>query len=150
MKHGKKYVDSAKLIDRATQYDVAEALDIAVKTGKASKTGVEVRTTVATADGIAVDRNLHVVLREGLHELEGGEELSVSEVCLPLAVLVEDEAEDDAVLKTGLVKDQRRDRVEAVEPAARLVDRFGNEIRGEGLVEKLLIFKRVMILRERH
>ncbi len=35
MKHGKKYVDSAKLIDRATQYDVAEALDLAVKTGKA-------------------------------------------------------------------------------------------------------------------
>ena len=35
MKHGKKYVDSAKLIDRSTQYDVADALDIAVKTGKA-------------------------------------------------------------------------------------------------------------------
>ena len=35
MKHGKKYVDSAKLIDRNTQYDVAEALDFAVKTGKA-------------------------------------------------------------------------------------------------------------------
>ncbi len=35
MKHGKKYVDSAKLIDRGAQYDVAEALDIAVKTGKA-------------------------------------------------------------------------------------------------------------------
>ena len=35
MKHGKKYVDSAKLIDRAAQYEVAEALDIAVKTGKA-------------------------------------------------------------------------------------------------------------------
>ena len=35
MKHGKKYVDSAKLIDRNTLYDVAEALDIAVKTGKA-------------------------------------------------------------------------------------------------------------------
>ena len=35
MKHGKKYVDSAKLIDRNVQYDVAEALDIAVKTGKA-------------------------------------------------------------------------------------------------------------------
>ena len=35
MKHGKKYVDSAKLIDRAALYDVAEALDIAVKTGKA-------------------------------------------------------------------------------------------------------------------
>jgi large subunit ribosomal protein L1 len=35
MKHGKKYVDSAKLIDRTTLYDVNEALDLAVKTGKA-------------------------------------------------------------------------------------------------------------------
>ena len=35
MKHGKKYVDSAKLIDRGTQYDVADALEMAVKTGKA-------------------------------------------------------------------------------------------------------------------
>ena len=35
MKHGKKYVDSAKLFDRANLYDVNEALDIAVKTGKA-------------------------------------------------------------------------------------------------------------------
>lgn len=35
MKHGKKYVDSAKLVDRSVQYDVNEALDLAVKTGKA-------------------------------------------------------------------------------------------------------------------
>ncbi|MBE6778527.1 MAG: 50S ribosomal protein L1 [Ruminococcaceae bacterium] len=35
MKHGKKYVESAKLIDRNAQYDVAEAIDLAVKTGKA-------------------------------------------------------------------------------------------------------------------
>ena len=35
MKHGKKYVDSTKLIDRNAQYEIAEALDIAVKTGKA-------------------------------------------------------------------------------------------------------------------
>ena len=35
MKHGKKYVDSVKLIDKGAQYDVTEALDIAVKTGKA-------------------------------------------------------------------------------------------------------------------
>ena len=35
MKHGKKYVDSAKLIDRNNLYDVAEALDLTVKTGKA-------------------------------------------------------------------------------------------------------------------
>ena len=35
MKHGKKYVDSAKLIDSQTYYDVSDALDLAVKTGKA-------------------------------------------------------------------------------------------------------------------
>ncbi len=35
MKHGKKYVDSAKLLDRSALYDVNEALDLAVKTGKA-------------------------------------------------------------------------------------------------------------------
>ena len=35
MKHGKKYVDSVKLIDSAALYDINEALDLAVKTGKA-------------------------------------------------------------------------------------------------------------------
>ena len=35
MKHGKKYVDSAKLVDRNTLYDVNEALDLVIKTGKA-------------------------------------------------------------------------------------------------------------------
>ncbi len=35
MKHGKKYVESAKLIDRTKLYDTAEALDIAVKTASA-------------------------------------------------------------------------------------------------------------------
>ena len=35
MKHGKKYVDSQKLVDRGTLYEVNEALDLAVKTGKA-------------------------------------------------------------------------------------------------------------------
>ncbi len=35
MKHGKKYVDSAKLIDRAKLYDTAEALELCVKTGSA-------------------------------------------------------------------------------------------------------------------
>ncbi len=35
MKHGKKYVDSAKLIDRNTVYDTAEALGLAVQTAKA-------------------------------------------------------------------------------------------------------------------
>lgn len=35
MKHGKKYVDSAKLVDRAKQYETAEALELCVKTGTA-------------------------------------------------------------------------------------------------------------------
>ena len=35
MKHGKKYVDSAKLFDGNTLFDVKDALDLAVKTGKA-------------------------------------------------------------------------------------------------------------------
>jgi len=35
MKHGKKYVDSVKLVDSGTLYEVSEALDLAVKTGKA-------------------------------------------------------------------------------------------------------------------
>ena len=35
MKHGKKYVESAKLIDRSAQYDVTDEIDLAVKTGKA-------------------------------------------------------------------------------------------------------------------
>lgn len=35
MKHGKKYVDSPKLIDRAKLYDTTEALELCVKTGSA-------------------------------------------------------------------------------------------------------------------
>ena len=35
MKHGQKYLESAKLVDRATLYDPAEALDLAVKTSSA-------------------------------------------------------------------------------------------------------------------
>lgn len=35
MKHGKKYVDSAKLVDRNKQYEVSEALELAVASAKA-------------------------------------------------------------------------------------------------------------------
>ena len=31
MKHGKKYVDGAKLVDRSNLYDSAEALDLSLK-----------------------------------------------------------------------------------------------------------------------
>ncbi|MEG0752634.1 MAG: 50S ribosomal protein L1 [Angelakisella sp.] len=35
MRHGKKYVDSVKLIDTTSFYDVTEAIDLCTKTGKA-------------------------------------------------------------------------------------------------------------------
>ena len=35
MKHGKKYIESAKLVDRASLYEPAEALELAVKTSSA-------------------------------------------------------------------------------------------------------------------
>ena len=35
MKHGKKYVDSAKLIDKTKLYDASEALELCCKTAKA-------------------------------------------------------------------------------------------------------------------
>ncbi len=35
MKHGKKYVDSSKMVDRAKLYETAEALDVCTKTAKA-------------------------------------------------------------------------------------------------------------------
>ena len=35
MKHGKKYIESAKLIDRSKAYDTMEALELAVSTAKA-------------------------------------------------------------------------------------------------------------------
>ena len=37
MKHGKKYVDSAKAVDYAKQYESAEALDIVCKQAKRAK-----------------------------------------------------------------------------------------------------------------
>jgi len=67
MKHGKKYVDSAKLVDRSTQYDVAEALDLAVKTGKAKfDETVEVHVRLGV-DGRHADQQVRgaVVLPNG-------------------------------------------------------------------------------------
>ena len=34
MKHGKKYIESSKLVDTTKLYDVDEAMDLAVKTKK--------------------------------------------------------------------------------------------------------------------
>ncbi len=67
MKHGKKYVDSAKLIDRGNQYEVSEALDLVVKTGKAKfDETVEVHVKLGV-DGRHADQQVRgaVVLPNG-------------------------------------------------------------------------------------
>ncbi len=67
MKHGKKYVESAKLIDRSAQYDVAEAIDLTVKTGKAKfDETVEVHVRLGV-DGRHADQQVRgaVVLPNG-------------------------------------------------------------------------------------
>ena len=67
MKHGKKYVESAKLVDSSALYDVAEALDLAIKTGTAKfDETVEVHVRLGV-DGRHADQQVRgaVVLPHG-------------------------------------------------------------------------------------
>ena len=67
MKHGKKYVESAKLVDSNALYDVVEALDLAIKTGKAKfDETVEVHVRLGV-DGRHADQQVRgaVVLPNG-------------------------------------------------------------------------------------
>ena len=67
MKHGKKYVDGAKLIERSRLYDTQEALDLCVKTGTAKfDETVEVHVKLGV-DGRHADQQVRgaVVLPHG-------------------------------------------------------------------------------------
>ena len=67
MKHGKKYVESAKLIDRSALYEVTEALDLSIKTGTAKfDETVEVHVRLGV-DGRHADQQVRgaVVLPNG-------------------------------------------------------------------------------------
>ena len=67
MKHGKKYVESAKLVDSSALYDVADALDLSIKTGKAKfDETVEVHVRLGV-DGRHADQQVRgaVVLPNG-------------------------------------------------------------------------------------
>ena len=67
MKHGKKYVESAKLVDSSALYDVAEALHLSIKTGKAKfDETVEVHVRLGV-DGRHADQQVRgaVVLPNG-------------------------------------------------------------------------------------
>ncbi len=86
MKHGKKYVDGAKLIERSRLYDTQEALDLCVKTGTAKfDETVEVHVKLGV-DGRHADKQVRgaIVLPHGT-----GKTVRVLAICKP-------EKEDEA------------------------------------------------------
>ena len=78
----------------------------------------------------------------------------VDDVALVLAhlyaVLVVDVTEHYAVAERRLPEQGRGNGKQRIEPSSRLVHRFGNEVRGESFLENILVFERIMPLRERH
>lgn len=78
MKHGKKYVDSAKLVDRAKLYDPQDALELCVKTGTAKfDETVEVHVKLGV-DGRHADQQVRgaIVLPNGT-----GKHIRVLAIC---------------------------------------------------------------------
>jgi large subunit ribosomal protein L1 len=80
MKHGKKYVDSAKMIERGVGYETVDALDLCVKTGKAKfDETVEVHVKLGV-DGRHADQQVRgaIVLPNGT-----GKNVRVLALCKP-------------------------------------------------------------------
>ena len=67
-----------------------------------------------------------------------------------LAAVVNDVAQADDVAIRRRVEHQRRDRVQTVEPTARLIDRLADEVRWKALFEQIGVLERVVPLRVRH
>ena len=81
MKHGKKYVDSAKVVDRAKLYDAPEALDMAAKGAKAKfdetieahiRLGVDSRHAVVLPNGTGKSVRVLVFCKEDKFEAAKG------------------------------------------------------------------------------
>ena len=66
------------------------------------------------------------------------------------AILVAHKAKHDTVLKARLVEQAGGDRKQGIKPAACLVERFADEVRGIAALELLLVFKRIVPLRKGH
>ena len=80
MKHGKKYVDSVKLIERGVTYEAADALDLCVKTGKAKfDETIEIHVKLGV-DGRHADQQVRgaIVLPNGT-----GKNVRVLALCKP-------------------------------------------------------------------
>lgn len=94
MKHGKKYVDSVKLIDKTKLYDTDEALDLCVKTGTAKfDETVEVHVKLGV-DGRHADQQVRgaIVLPNGT-----GRTVRVLAICKDDKVAAAQEAGADFV-----------------------------------------------------
>lgn len=101
MKHGKKYVDGAKLIDRSKLYDANEALDLCVKTGTAKfDESVEVHVKLGV-DSRHADQQVRgaIVLPNGT-----GKKVRVLAICKGDAAKAAEEAGAEFVGAEDLVK----------------------------------------------
>lgn len=101
MKHGKKYVDSAKLVDRSKLYDSDEALDICVKTATAKfDESVEVHVKLGV-DSRHADQQVRgaIVLPNGT-----GKKVRVLAICKGDAVKAAQDAGADYVGAEDMIK----------------------------------------------
>ncbi len=101
MKHGKKYVDGAKLVDRSKLYDADEALDLCVKTGTAKfDESVEVHVKLGV-DSRHADQQVRgaIVLPNGT-----GKKLRVLAICKGEAAKDAEAAGADYVGAEDMVK----------------------------------------------
>lgn len=101
MKHGKKYVDGAKLIDRSMLYDANEALNLCVKTGTAKfDESVEVHVKLGV-DSRHADQQVRgaIVLPNGT-----GKKVRVLAICKGDAAKAAEEAGAEFVGAEDIVK----------------------------------------------
>ena len=66
------------------------------------------------------------------------------------SVFGQHEAVDDDVLESGLFEERGGEHHQGVEPAAGLVEPFGDELRREVALELGFVLKRIVLLRVRH
>ncbi len=66
------------------------------------------------------------------------------------SLAIQNHVVDDNVLKTRFAEQMAADDVQCVKPAACLIHAFGNEIGGEGVLENILVFERVVPLGKGH
>ena len=80
MKHGKKYVDGAKLVERSRLYDTEEALDLCIKTGTAKFDETVEAHVKLGVDGRHADQQVRgaIVLPHGT-----GKSVRVLAICKP-------------------------------------------------------------------